>query len=415
MSLTLNRYRIDTLAAGDTTRLLDHCLQVDCPALAEELRCGEPCIEDCRIRLAHPGDNIRIVCVKDVIEPRAKMSGASPGSGDTAVLDGVAVVSCGPIVGFQEGIIDLCGPGADYTRFAHLQLVVLELRPRPDTTPHEHEAVLRRSGYRLAERLAAVCHGQPPDVEQHLTLALDERGMSVPLPRIAYLDLVLAQGLLHDTYVQGRYAGEVLPMSIDPLLAIDSAVVSGNCVSACDKNTTYHHQNNPIVMALLRGHGQRWRMAGMVLGQLPTRLGQKQDCAAHACELLRALEPDGVVISKEGFGNPDADLMLVIDRLESAGLPCVALTDEFAGADGASQSLADTSSRAISIVSTGNANQRVLLPPMRTTIGPLPDVQRLSGGYPYSLRPDGSLEVELQAIIGATNEMGFESLSCEEI
>ena len=43
------------------------------------------------------------------------------------------------------------------------------------------------------------------------------------------------------------------------------------------------------------------------------------------------------------------------------------------------------------------------------------DVDRLAGGYAGSLQPDGSLEVELQAIMGATNELGFSSLSCREI
>jgi glycine reductase len=66
-------------------------------------------------------------------------------------------------------------------------------------------------------------------------------------------------------------------------------------------------------------------------------------------------------------------------------------------------------------VSVGNANERVQLPAMATTFGPLPDVVRLAGGYPYSLREDGSLEVELQAIIGSTNQLGFSRLSCREV
>ena len=52
---------------------------------------------------------------------------------------------------------------------------------------------------------------------------------------------------------------------------------------------------------------------------------------------------------------------------------------------------------------------------MDRVIGPLPDVARLAGGYPHSLGDDGSLEVELQAIVGATNQLGFSSLSCREI
>ena len=39
------------------------------------------------------------------------------GSGKTYALKGMAVVTAGRIVGFQEGIIDMTGPGAEYTPF----------------------------------------------------------------------------------------------------------------------------------------------------------------------------------------------------------------------------------------------------------------------------------------------------------
>ncbi len=67
------------------------------------------------------------------------------------------------------------------------------------------------------------------------------------------------------------------------------------------------------------------------------------------------------------------------------------------------------------MVSTGNANQRILLPPMQRIIGPLQDLGRLAGAYPQSLKDDGSLEIELQGIIGATNELGAQKLSTREV
>ena len=91
------------------------------------------------------------------------------------------------------------------------------------------------------------------------------------------------------------------------------------------------------------------------------------------------------------------------------------ISDEFAGDDGGSQSLADTVAEAVAIVSTGNANERLMLPAMSRTIGRAPDSERLAGGYPGSLKADGRLEVELQMIMGATNEMGFSHLSATMI
>jgi glycine reductase len=107
--------------------------------------------------------------------------------------------------------------------------------------------------------------------------------------------------------------------------------------------------------------------------------------------------------------------MLLVRGLEAAGVRCAAISDEFAGADGGSQSLADATPEADAIVSVGNANERVVLPPMQRTLGPTDAVPRLAGGFPGSLRADGSLEVELQAILGATNQLGQGRLTCREV
>jgi glycine reductase len=58
-------------------------------------------------------------------------------------------------------------------------------------------------------------------------------------------------------------------------------------------------------------------------------------------------------------------------------------------------------------VSTGNVNEMVELPAMEKVIGYPEAIANLSGGAEESLRTDGSMYVELQAIIGSTNELGF--------
>ena len=88
-------------------------------------------VKDFGFDIAKPGESVRITPVKDVIEPRVKVEGSggvfpgviskveTVGSGKTHVLRGMAVVTAGKIVGFQEGIIDMSGPGAEYTPFSN--------------------------------------------------------------------------------------------------------------------------------------------------------------------------------------------------------------------------------------------------------------------------------------------------------
>ncbi|MGD8341514.1 MAG: glycine/sarcosine/betaine reductase component B subunit [Gammaproteobacteria bacterium] len=413
MALRIQRKLVRRLELGRTTVVDGDCLTVDADFLRSFVEARDEHIVSVRVRVAAPGESTRILCVKDVIEPRVKLDDAPPGEGETLALDGVAVVTTGPIVGFQEGIIDMSGPGADYTPFSRLALVVIEIEVRAGTSAHEHEAAVRHAGLDAAEYLAAQCRKVAPDRTDEF--AWIGAAAAATLPRVACVDMVLSQGLLHDTYVLGRNAIEGMPRILDPLVAIDGGIVSGNCVSACDKTTTWHHQHNPVISELLEGHGQRWNFVGLVVTNLPTRLAEKQRSAERAVALARELAPAGAILTKEGFGNPDADLMMLIDGLEAAGIRTVAITDEFAGPEGDSQSLADTTAAADALVSVGNANERIKLPPMQDVIGPLPDVARLAGGYPHSLGEDGSLEVELQAIVGATNQLGFGNLTCREV
>ena len=96
---------------------------------------------------------------------------------------------------------------------------------------------------------------------------------------------------------------------------------------------------------------------------------------------------------------------------EKQGIKTVLITDEYAGQDGKSQSLADSDPLADAVVTGGNANMVIVLPPMDKVIGMLDYVDVCSGGHAGSLRPDGSIEAELQIITGATNEMGFNCMS----
>ena len=128
-------------------------------------------------------------------------------------------------------------------------------------------------------------------------------------------------------------------------------------------------------------------------------------------KLCRFLDLDAVIVSQEGFGNPDTDLIMNTKKIEAEGVKTVIITDEYAGRDGKSQSLADADVAADAVITGGNANQVIVLPKLDKVIGTLDYVNTIAGGNEHSLREDGTIEVEIQAITGATNETGFGYLS----
>ena len=102
-------------------------------------------------------------------------------------------------------------------------------------------------------------------------------------------------------------------------------------------------------------------------------------------------------------------------KIEKKGIDTVIVTDEYAGRDGASQSLADADPLANAAVTGGNANETILLPAMDRLIGTLDYVDVIAGGFDGSLQSSGEIEVEIQAITGATNELGFNRMSARGV
>ncbi|MCO7124051.1 glycine/sarcosine/betaine reductase component B subunit [Ihubacter massiliensis] len=424
MRLELGNIPIRDIQFGVKSKIEGDVLYVNKEEL-QALLAEDQALESVELELAKPGDSTRIMPVKDVIEPRVKVKGDGGvfpgtvskvgvvGSGRTNVLKGAAVVTTGKVVGFQEGLIDMSGIGAEYTPFSKLNNLVLVCQPAAGVSRYEHEKALRFAGLKAAAYLGELArHIESQDVEAYQTYGLREGIEAFPhLPRVGYVLMLQSQGLMHDTYVYGVDMKQSLPTILSPTEIMDGAIVSGNCVSACDKNTTYHHLNNPVIADLFKEHGKTLNFTCVIITNENVYLADKERSSDWTAKLARQLDLDGVIISQEGFGNPDTDLMMNCKKIEASGIDTVIITDEYAGRDGASQSLADGDQKADAVISCGNANELIHLGPMEQVIGYAPAAGVISGGFDGSLKSDGSMTVELQAITGATNELGFNKLS----
>ena len=428
MKLELGRINVTNVKLGNKTEVFAGILTVSEECI-KKLVLEDDHIKSVKVEIALPGEKTRITPVKDVIEPRVKITGSggifpgmqnkvdTVGEGRTHVLSGVGVVTCGKIVGFQEGIIDMSGPGAEYTPFSKLCNVCLVIEPVDGLTQYEYEEAARKAGFKVAEFIGKAGKDAKPDViETYETKPLFEAVAEYPkLPKVGYVYMLQTQGLLHDTYVYGVDAKKIVPTILYPTEVMDGAIVSGNCVSACDKNTTYHHQNNPIIHDLYDRHGKDINFVGVIITNENVFLADKERSSNWTAKLCQYLGLDAAIISQEGFGNPDTDLIMNCTKIEALGIKTVIVTDEYAGRDGKSQSLADANPAADAVVTGGNANEVIILPPMDRIIGMLDYTDKIAGGFDGSLRKDGSIEAEIQIITGATNELGFNKMSAQEV
>src|SRR5215207_8227402 len=96
-----------------------------------ELLPSELEVEDADVQVVRPGEPVRVTHVLDAVEPRIRPDGRAAfpkegkaGEGRTNRLDGVVVLCCLDFaeeerpLNEQESIVDLAGPGAEFTPFA---------------------------------------------------------------------------------------------------------------------------------------------------------------------------------------------------------------------------------------------------------------------------------------------------------
>ncbi|GAA0694254.1 MULTISPECIES: glycine/sarcosine/betaine reductase component B subunit [Clostridium] len=426
MRLELGNIFIKDMQFGNDTKVENGTLYINKEELLQAVS-GDERIKSIDFDIVRPGEEVRIIPVKDVVEPRVKVEGKggifpgfinkvdTVGSGRTHVLKGAAVVTTGKVVGFQEGIIDMCGEGAKYTPFSKTNNLVAVVEPKDGVHQHEHEEALRMIGFKAATYLGEAGRNVEPDeIKTYETLPLLEQVKQYPdLPKVVYVYMLQTQGLLHDTYVYGVDAKKIIPTFIYPTEVFDGAIVSGNCVSACDKNPSYVHMNQPVITDLYERHGKDFNFLGCIITNENVYLADKERSSNMTAKLVEYLGADAVIISEEGFGNPDADLVMNCNKITDKGIKTVLITDEYAGQDGCSQSLADSTPKADAVVTGGNANEVVTLPPMKKVIGHPEAANIIAGGYVGSLREDGSINAEIQVITGATSEVGFNYLSAK--
>lgn len=365
------------------------------------------------VHLALPGEKARIVHVLDVVEPRFKVSGQgcvfpgflgppwTVGEGRTHCLAGVAVIESaelhyeGEDIFLGRRIIDMSGPAAQLTPFSSLINVVLAFEPAEGVSVVEYVAAIRMAGLKAAQYLAQLTKELKPNRVE--VFKLEELDKS--LPRVAYVYQVYAYGPLFNCCFYGQELSGSLPALVHPNELLDGALIGRKAFVSIE---TYIHCNNPLVTGLYRLHGKDLNFLGVIItpGGLSTSSDYlKERVAHHVAKLLRMLRADGAILTQEGGGNSIMDQMLICRCCERAGIKTVLVSNEMGGTDGSDAPLIYAVPEADAIVSVGNREEKILLPP----------VERVVAGesvFQGKVEAKGGLEVHTGYIKGAVNQVG---------
>jgi glycine reductase len=440
VKLELGNFYVKDIEFGNETAYSDGVLTINKEEALEVVYKDEH-ITEADLRIVEPGDMVRLVPVKEAIEPRYRVGGGpvfpgvtgkliQAGDGKTLCLKDMSVLVVGKHWGgFQDGLIDMGGEGAKYTYFSSLKNVVLVADSDEEFEKQEQQKknhALRWAGMRLAEYLGeAVKDLEPEDEDTYELEALTRRDDDVSdLPNVALVMQPQSQmeDLGYNDLNYGWDTNRMLPTFMHPNEVLDGAMISGSFMPCSSKWSTYDFQNFPLITRLYQEHGKTINFVGVIMSNLNVALEQKERSAQFVAQMAKSLGIDAAIVTEEGYGNPDADYIGCIVALEDVGVKTVGVSNEATGRDGGSQPLVTLDPKADALVSTGNVSELIKLPPMDEVIGELESLARdgLSGGWEddeilgSSVKEDGSIIMENNAMFCGDQIAGWSPKTMKE-
>lgn len=440
MKLEIGNFYVKDVVFGNETMFKDGILTINKQEAMDYILEDEH-ITELDLVIAKPGDNTRIVPVKEAVEPRIRPDGRpvfpgvtgelkSAGSGVVHALKGCSVLGVGMHYGsFGDGLVDMGGEGAKYTLYSQLINVCLvadtdEVEERFEQ--QKKNTAIRIGSHRLAEYLGnAVKDLQPEETEVYELDPVIKRAEEVSkLPSVVLVMQPQSQmeELGYNDLVYGWDMNKYVPTFMHPNEVLDGALISGSFMPSSSKWSTYDFQNFPTIKELYKEHGKSLNFLGIIMSNLNVSLEQKNRSAIFVAQMAKSLGADGAIVTEEGYGNPDADYILCLAALEDVGVKTVGISNECTGRDGASQPLVTLDVKANALVSTGNVSQLIELPPADLVIGELAALARdgLSGGWAGdellgpSVREDGSIIMENNAMFCGDRIAGWSTKTMKE-
>ncbi|MBQ6385018.1 MAG: glycine/sarcosine/betaine reductase component B subunit [Lachnospiraceae bacterium] len=433
MKLEIGNFHVKDIVFGDALSYKDGILTINKEEALDFIR-QDARITEADLYIVKPGEMVRLCPVKEAIEPRCRLDGQGLFPAYTSGLrqagEGVlhALKECSVIVvgrhmgGFQDGIIDMGGPGQKHTYFGNLINIVLVGDTNEDFERFEQQKMndaLRRAGHKLAEFIGqCVKDLEPEDTDVYETTPIVKRSPEKnALPGVVAVIQPQSQmeTLGYNTLYYGWDMNRFVPTYINAQEVLDGCLVSGSFMPTSSKWSTYDFQNFPILRRLMEEDGKDYNFLGVILANLNVAMDQKERCAQILTQIALELGADFALVTEEGYGNPDADYVLAISNLEKAGIKVVAVANESTGRDGGGSPLVTLDERIVAMVSTGNVGELIELPPMPVVLGELEALGRdgNSGGWDYdevlgpSVRPDGSIIMEDNGLFCGDQTVGW--------
>lgn len=284
--------------------------------------------ESLDIKLAAPGESVRILSIHDVMQPRCKADKPeesypgiwgklSPaGEGRTVCLKGVVVSDIYYAKCNIKYYLDMCEPCSEYSNFSRHFHICIEAKPKEGVADVTYAEALKKASLSINVHLAKLAIDLEPDeteIYEKKDLPKDNN-----LPKVAYLVTHMAS---HDTWnflYYGESALNFLPFVVQPTEILDGAMIWRYW------EPNYFLQNEVYIKELMNRHGKDINFVGIVFANNVMKIDDKDTMGMIAATICKeTFGADCVVINKSGMGHCQLDSALAFNWCEEFGMDSV--------------------------------------------------------------------------------------------
>ncbi|MGB7950475.1 MAG: glycine/sarcosine/betaine reductase component B subunit [Candidatus Binatia bacterium] len=432
MKLEIAEFPVTKIRLGYRCKYANGVLEVDEAGLIALVQ-EDPRISNASLAVAVPGEKVRLTGIRDIVEPRYKVSGrgqAFPGvlgavedvgEGRTHRLSGMTVVAAAEYEGTiragttvqRSAILDMSGPGAEISRFSAYVHLVLSFKIVPGLAELDAHGAIQLAECKVAQRLAQTTEGLSP--ASISTYDLSEKDPNLP-------NVMLVQGCITDPQhvhsgvgYYGLSLRDSMATFLHPNELFDGALTVDTTRSGRGYYpATWDWQNHPLVLGLYAEHGKSLNFLGVVLQRIrfETHHG-KEVGAQNAARLAKAMGADGVLVTWIGGGNAFVDVMFTIRACERNGIKTTLVTYENGGKEGRDSPVLFYLPEANALVSTGALDRPLELPAMDQVIGPYERIKIFPFPGAAPVPAGGALSLEARDVImGGADIWGAGKFQC---
>lgn len=153
--------------------------------------------------------------------------------------------------------------------------------------------------------------------------------------RVLLVKEIMGQGAMHDNFIlpaepcgcAGARANVDLgnvPVVLSPLEILDGGVHALTCIGPASKETSRHYAREPLVLEAL--NDPEIEVIDVMLVGSPQANTEKTYVSQRLGMTVEAINPDGVIITTEGFGNNHVDFCEHHEEVGKRGIPVVGMS-----------------------------------------------------------------------------------------